>query len=906
MPATTARRRAVSRRFPDATYRLQFNAQFTFQDALQITSYLQELGISDCYASPLLKAAPDSTHGYDVCGFDQINPALGTEKDFETWSSRLRKSGLGLILDIVPNHMAANCSNRLLQDVLAHGPDSRFANWFDIDWERTGDGPGKIVLPVLEDHYGIVLEAGKLHLAHEADTFALRYGEYQFPLSPASLEQLRSKSGNGLDKLNGRPGDPHSFDLLEQLLRTQHYRLAYWRVGLEELNYRRFFDVTGLVGLRVELREVFEAAHALVFKWLHQGIVSGLRVDHPDGLWDPKQYFERLRHVGNSSKAEHQPPYVVAEKILTGDERLPADWPIDGTTGYDFLNRVNGVFVDANNRDAFDALYREFTGCAADFSAVARSCKQLVLRMLFQSELTALAHRLKRLSERTRHGADFTLSQLRTALSEVLVAFPVYRSYITEQTGPNLDEGNYSPNNHDRDCIEQAMRLAREANPTLDHRVFDWLERVLRLGSLEGSAAELEHERIDFVMRFQQLTAPLMAKGVEDTAFYNFNRLVSLNEVGGKPGRFGVSVESFHEYNLFQAKEWPHSLLATATHDTKRGEDVRARLNVLSEMPQEWAEAVRRWHNANAGLLGGVAGEPAPAPNDEYLLYQTLVGAWSRGTESAEGLKEFSQRVGAFMLKAVREAKTYTSWLDPNSAYEEAVGRFVSGILSKTNPNPFLNDFEAFQRRVAFFGQFNSLSQTLLKLTSPGVPDIYQGTELWDFSLVDPDNRRPVDFELRRHLLAGLAEEFGAAQGNLEPLLERLLRESDTGEIKLFLLWRALKFRAMHRDLFAEGGYRPLEVSGTRRQHVCALSRTRGSHEVLVVVPRLVFGLTSGVEHPPMAEVWEDTDVHVVQDSAGSTYRNILTERFVQAEGETIPLKQVLEQFPVALLEKLT
>ena len=906
MPATTARRRAVHRRFPEATYRLQFNARFTFQDAVKIAPYLQELGISDCYASPLLKAAPDSTHGYDVCGFDQINPVLGTEKDFERWSSRLRKLGLGLTLDIVPNHMAANCFNRLLQDVLARGPDSPFAFWFDFDWDKMKcHGRGKILLPILEDHYGKVLESGKLQIIREGGTFLLRYGENRFPLSPASLERFRYQLEEGLASLNGQSTDPNSFDSLDELIRSQHYRLAHWRTGLEELNYRRFFDVTSLVGLRVELPEVFEAAHALVFEWVRDGRICGLRVDHPDGLWDPAQYFERLQQTFSRPDAKYGSLYVVAEKILTGEEQLPGDWQVDGTTGYDFLNQVTGLFVDSAKREAFNAIYQEFTGCSVDFSAVARSSKHLVLRTLFQSELDALTHRLKRFSQNTRHGADFTLSQLRTALSEVLVDFPVYRTYITKRTGPNLEEPDGHRNDQARNWIEKAMLMARDGNPTLDQQVFDWLEKVLCLTPLDAPAPELEHERLEFVMRFQQLTAPLMAKGVEDTAFYNFNRLISLNEVGGDPGRFGVSVEAFHQYHLSRTAHWPNSLLATATHDTKRGEDVRARLNVLSEMPDEWAEAVRRWHNANAGLLGGVAGEPAPAPNDEYLLYQTLVGTWSSQGDSAEELNEFSKRIGAFMLKAIREAKAHTSWLDPNSAYEKAVTRFVQAVLSKSCPNPFLADFQEFQRRVAFFGRFNSLSQTLLKLTSPGVPDIYQGTELWDFSLVDPDNRRPVDFELRRDLLEGLREEFMAAKGNLGQLLERLLKECTTGEIKLFLLWRALKFRSMHHDLFAEGDYHPLEASGAKGQHVCAFSRTRAGKEIIVVVPRLVCGLTSAVENPPMGDVWEDTKLSVLNEPLGTTFRNVLTERFLQLDGDTIQLKRVLQEFPVALLEKL-
>jgi (1->4)-alpha-D-glucan 1-alpha-D-glucosylmutase len=678
-------------------------------------------------------------------------------------------------------------------------------------------------------------------------------------------------------------------------------------VGLEELNYRRFFDVTSLVALRMELPEVFDAAHALILKWLRNGKISGLRVDHPDGLWDPEQYFQRLRHALDG--AGNSQPHILAEKILTGDEQLPENWPIDGTTGYDFLNKVNGLFVDAANAGAFDAFYTEFTGCAADFGAVVNSSKRSVLFGLFQSELDALAVRLKRLAADTAHGADFTLSQLKAALAEVLISFPVYRTYITARNARGIETGKAtryasSLRPAEQKWIGDAVGAARAANPSLDGRLFNWLETVLQLEPLDSSEPHNEQERLEFVMRFQQLTGPLMAKGLEDTTFYRFNRLISLNEVGGDPGRFGVSVDAFHAYNLSQAAHWPHSLLATATHDTKRGEDVRARLNLLSEMPGEWAEAVRRWHNLNAGQRTLIAGEPAPHPNDEYLLYQTLAGAWVPEAESTEGSKDFLERVRAFMLKAAREAKTHTSWLDPNQAYEDAVSRFVTNILSKPG-SPFLADFQQFQRRLAFFGQFNSLSQTLLKLTSPGVPDIYQGTELWDFSLVDPDNRRPVDFSLRRRILTGLAHEVKAAKGNLAPVLERLLRDSSTGEIKLFLIWRALKFRAEHREIFEQGRYIPLGASGARREHVCAFTRAWGNQQVLVVAPRLVPGLTDGVERPPLAEIWQDTSLDIPQQPAGNCYRNVLTEQVLQPQATKLRLQDLLQDFPVGLFERV-
>lgn len=905
--------RSSARRFPSATYRLQFNRQFTFRQALTVSEYLSELGISDCYASPLLEASPQSTHGYDVCGFEHLSTQLGNENDFEAWSRRLKQLGMGLVLDIVPNHMAASFSNSLWRDVLAQGLTSPFARWFDIDWQRAdkNDRP-KILLPVLEAHYGKVLEAGKLKIIQEEGTFVLSYGENRFPLSPDSLLKFGSQLKGDLDRFNGRVGEPSSFDSLDELIQSQHYRLAYWRAGLEELNYRRFFDVTGLIGLRVELPEVFHAAHAGIFRWAWEGRLSGLRVDHPDGLWDPKDYFRQLRQglrrAGKGKKQGQAELYMVAEKILTGDEPLPEDWPVDGTTGYDFLNQVNGLFVNGRNGHVFDMLYSQFTGCSHNFSAVVLSSKRLVLEALFQSELNALARRLERLAAQTRDGVDFTMTQLRAALSEILVALPVYRTYITAETAQEDSSGLHGMplRSEEEAWLDEAVRAAEKINPTLDKGVFDWLQSVLLLKPLRSFRARAEELRREFVMRFQQLTGPLMAKGLEDTAFYRFNRLVSLNEVGGAPERFGMTAESFHQHNLLRARRWPHSMLATATHDTKRGEDLRARLNVLSEMPEEWREAVRRWHELNADKRTLVAGEPAPHPNDEYLLYQTLVGAWVPEAETSEGLKAFAERITAFMSKAVKEAKVHTSWLESNGAYEGAVRDFVSGILSQEHSDEFLRDLRGFHRRIAFFGQFNSFSQTLVKLTAPGVPDIYQGTELWDYNLVDPDNRRPVDFEERQNLLAGLKEKVASSENDLVPLLEQLLADSATGEIKLYVLWRVLNFRRAHRDLFDEGDYRPLKIIGDKREHVCGFARRRGEQELLTVVPRLVLGLTGGVERSPMGDVWQDTVLEVPTESRDAAYRNVFTGKVVKAKEGSLSLRDVLRHFPVALMEKLT
>ena len=758
----------AAKRVPSATYRLQFNRDFTFAQAEEILDYLQELGISDCYASPLFRAGAESTHGYDICCFSEVNPNLGGVDRFKQFSAAARKRGLGMLLDMVPNHMGSALTNQWWVDVLKHGPGSKYAHFFDIDWDPPTPGlRNKVLLPVLEDHYWKVLEQGKLRVAEEDGEFVIAYHDHRFPITPESKSSLKH---------------------LHQLLQEQNYRLGYWRVGSHEINYRRFFDVTELVSLRMEREEVFEATHKLLFELVEEGLVTGLRIDHPDGLWDPKQYFERLQKRGRI--------YVVAEKILTGDEPLPGDWPVDGTTGYDFLNRLNGIFVDQRNEGAMTKLYHDVTGCTEPFEDIVYASKKKVLATSFQSEVNALAHRLKALPQ----WQDYTLADLRAEITEMAARFPVYRSYATEATGPAADY-----------VIDSRTITDRQ-----------------------------------WIMKFQQLTGPVMAKGLEDTAFYNYNRLLSLNEVGGSPEKFGVSLDEFHRYNTEKQKRWPHALLATATHDTKRGEDLRARLNVLSEMPGEWREVVSKW----------IKPLQAPTPNDQYLLYQTLVGAW---TGEREG---FTERICAFMTKAMREAKANTTWTAPNADYESATLEYVKRLLAPGNS--WWKEFEAFQSRVAFFGRYNSLSQLLLKMTSPGVPDFYQGTEFWDFNLVDPDNRRPVDYKVRRELLKKV--KSGAPE-----------------ESKLYVIWRTLQVR----ESFKDADYTPIAAT---TEHVCAFARGK----IIVVAPRLIYHLCSGKLIPPTANVWKDATLQT--EIKGLT--NVFT-------GETINsnrLADILKTFPIALL----
>ena len=898
---------AAARRIPCATYRLQFNKQFTFKNAATLAEYLHDLGISDCYASPLFQAGPQSTHGYDVCSLDELNVNLGNVSDFDCFATRLQECGLGLLLDIVPNHMGAHLCNRLWRDVLQRGPTSPFAQWFDIDWNSPIPGlRGKVLLPILEDHYSSVLEAGKLKLAFDQGKFVVVYQENKLPLAPNSLSYLLKESseterivGEFLRYMNGTPGVANSFDRLHSLLQQQHYRLAFWRTAIEEINYRRFFDVTDLVSLRMELPEVFRAAHQLVFRLIRKGKVTGVRIDHPDGLWNPKQYLDRLqRACADLAEETRLSPYIVVEKILTGNEDLPRDWPIDGTTGYDFLNRVNGLFVDGANYAAMTKIYQEFASDIPDFKSLVHACKRKVLHGSFVSELNALALRLKTIASTTRQGFDLTALQLGEALAEFLVAFPIYRTYLTEQTV----ELSLS----DRQSITHALLLARQHCPHLDPKVFDFLGDLFLL-KLPANELEPTHAR-EFVMRLQQLTGPLMAKGLEDTAFYNFNRLISLNEVGGDPDAFGTAPESFHAYNLAKSEHWPHALLATATHDTKRGEDARARINVLSEMPNEWRQSALRWHELNAEKKSSHNSHPVPDANDEYLLYQTLVGAWSAEAETATGLKLFRQRIVAYMLKAIREAKVHTSWANPAPEYERGTTGFVEKLLATGSSNPFLDDFKQFQRRLAFFGRFNSLSQLLIKLTAPGVPDLYQGTELWDFSLVDPDNRRPVDFDLRRQMLLEMQDRAASPSSDISAYCCSLLENAHTGEIKLYSIWRSMQLRRRSPRLFEEGAYVPLAPVGPKAKHAFAFARTLDGQTAITIVPRLVLGLTQGDQIAPLGrKLWQDTLLEVpasCRPSSGQC-RNVFTGELISltASAAGLHIGDALALFPIALLE---
>ena len=872
---------------PESTYRLQFHAGFTFRDAAAIVPYLHDLGVTHLYASPYLKARPGSTHGYDVIDHSSLNPELGGEADYDAWVESMRGRGMGHVLDTVPNHMGvATNDNAWWNDVLEYGPRSKYARHFDVAWDASPrpEARGKVLLPVLGAPYGEVLEKGELKLGREGRRWYVGYYERRFPIDPATAPP--EASDETVRRYNGSP------DLLDELLRRQNYRLCYWRVASDEINYRRFFDINDLAALGMEREEVFHAAHDFVFGLLKAGKLSGLRVDHPDGLYDPKAYFERLQRkyarevLGDETRAAERPLYVVAEKILAVDEPLPQEWACHGTSGYDFINMANGLFVDGSNADAFTRLYDEWTGERNDFDDLVYRKKKLILEISLASELHMLTRQLDRLAQLNRRTQDFTFNGLLHALREVIACFPVYRSYVTAEGVHDADVRS----------TELAVERAIARNPKTDPSASRFVADTVLLRGPLGSREDVVH----FAGKFQQVTAPTTAKGIEDTAFYLYNRLISLNEVGGEPAHFGVPPEELHRYFADRQKLWPYAMSALSTHDTKRSEDVRARINVLSEMPAEWGEYVRRWHEINAPHHATVAGQPAPGPNEEYLIYQTLLGAWPIGPVD----ETFVARVQAYLEKATREAKVFTSWTNPNAEYESAVKDFLARIVDGRSGAEFLRDFVPFQARLSHWGMLNSLSQVLLKLTAPGVPDTYQGTELWDLSLVDPDNRRPVDYGKRVEMLGELRSRAEKPGGDLASLARELLAAKEDGRVKLYVTWRGLTCRRERAGLFSAGEYLPAEIRGQRRDHVFAFARRDGGRLAVVAVPRLLTRLAGDGALPVGESVWRDTQLRIPGVAGGRSLRNLFTGETMSVDRMNGALRagDVFATFPVALL----
>ena len=960
-------RHSIETLIPRATYRLQFHNHFKFDDAIAILPYLARLGVSHVYCSPIQRARPGSLHGYDVVAHDEINPELGGLEGFERFSAALRAQGMGQLLDLVPNHMGVlGADNAWWNDVLENGPASLYAQHFDIDWQPLNvELHGKVLVPVLGDHYGDVLERGELVLAFDAGqgSLGLAYHEHHFPLAPESyprvLQRAESRIGDpdlqaAIASISAAFGhlparetpEPQAVaerardkdllkarlarlvsrqlsvaqaiaaavadfnsqgerDVLHDLLEMQAYRLAYWRVAADEINYRRFFDINELAALRVEREPVFEATHRMALDLAAAGVVDGLRIDHPDGLYNPAEYFERLqkgyaRRAGlvlPGPDAEGRPPrplYVVAEKIAASHEEVPIEWHVHGTTGYRFATVVNGVLVDTQAEERFSRIWRSFSGVLESFEELGYQGKRAIMRSGLASELTVLSTELLRIARADRRTRDYTLNTLRRALTEVAACLAVYRSYIIE-----------GPSEQDRHYIDQAVDLARGRSLDADETVFDFVRGVL-LGESAGTApAALQARVLRFAIRFQQFSAPVTAKGVEDTAFYGYFPLSSLNEVGGEPAHFGLTVAAFHAASADRALRWPHTMLATSTHDNKRSEDVRNRINVLSEMPATWRLALRRWRSMNATAPAG------PSAADQYLLYQTLLGTLPAAGLQPVTRRAYVERIERYALKAARESKAHTSWVNPNPSYEDALTGFIRDILSQVEGNAFLDDLQAFSTTLAWFGALNSVSMILIKYGSAGVPDLYQGNELMDLSLVDPDNRRPVDYDVRAKWLDRL--ESITSMPDMATAVGALASAPHEGGAKLWATWRLLTLRQAHPMLFRNGTYTPLVSFGNRAQHLVAFKRVHDEQTMVVIAGRLFVGLATDSESRaaeaaanhwlPLGEAtWGDTRVEMPGWADGSRFQNVLSEEVLVVKNGALYLSEAFGHFPGAVL----
>ena len=929
------------------------NREFTFRHAREIVPYLRELGVSDVYASPYFQARPESLHGYDITDHNKLNEAIGSRADYDRWIAELHAHGMGQVLDFVPNHMGIGESlNIWWMDVLENGPSSPYAKYFDIDWRPLKpELHDKVLLPILGDQYGRVLERGELKVHFESGAFYLTYYDHRFPIAPGTyrylldralefladhkdkgfyaelqsirtaLEYLPRRTENDPEKIaerarekeiikrrlerrceeapevlkaiqcaveetNGRPGDARSFDRLDELLNAQAYRLAFWRVAAEEINYRRFFDVNDLAAIRQEEPEVFEATHALVIDLVRSGAVNGLRIDHPDGLYLPRAYFEKLQKrcadaIG-AAVPDGRALYMLVEKILTGDELLRSDWPVHGTTGYDFASDVSQLLVDNAAETAITNAFRKFVGHSMHYGHLLYAKKRLVMRLALANDVNVLGNMVDRLSEQNRWFRDFTLQALVLAVRETIACFPVYRTYV-EPDRPVSDE--------DRQIVERAVVAAKRRNPGMEASVFNFLRDVLVLRFPENVEDNERDEQTNFVLKFQQVTAPVMAKGVEDTVFYIYNRLTALNEVGAEPQQFGITIDRFHQRNLQRQTKWPQTLLATSTHDTKRGEDTRARILAISELPELWRRSLPRWRTANRRWKKQVDDQLAPDANEEYLLYQTLLGTWpidNSGVAVGQADGDYVERIQAYMAKALNEAKLNTSWIQPNDEWLDATRNFVAKILEPGRKNKFLPSFLPFAEQLARIGAINSLSQTLLKLTSPGVPDIYQGNELWNLCLVDPDNRRPVDYKVRAEMLSCLSTKSA----------DELLRNWPDGRIKLFLIQRALRFRREHVDLFQQGDYLPLRISGDFANQCVAFARQLGRHTAIVIVPRL----SARIGFPPIGDRWKDTIIELPEGFPLERWRQVITGHEFWIKERRVRVADALSILPFALI----
>lgn len=968
-------------RAPRSTYRLQLHAGFNFSDAEAVLPYLRKLGIGDCYLSPIFEARPGSMHGYDITRHDRLNPELGGEEGFARFTAAREEAGMGLLLDIVPNHMGVGNDSVWWQDVLENGRTSEYAEYFDIDWDPLKeDMRGKLLLPILGDQYGKELESGRIQIAIENGVGKVKYYDHTMPLAPRSLplifpeEQMEELPENlremlrdlthhvppnytadtglaaqrraqleevqprirreladpanqaaiaaALKKVNGTVGDPYSFDQLHAVLEEQPYRLAFWRVSAEEINYRRFFDVNDLVGLRMENPVVFAATHCLIRRMLAEKQVTGLRIDHCDGMFNPRQYLIRLQLLYIASQCRGAKPvapvapngieseireslrgydwskvqgplYVVVEKILEPRETLPREWPVRGTSGYDFIHFANQIFIQRENRKRFTDLYNSVTGHTWDPEEVVYRSKLQVMQNALSSETYVLTNLLSQLGSADRRARDFTDNLLDSVIRETIACFPVYRTYID-------DRGQYTE--RDRAYIHQAITKAKYRNPDVDASAFDFLENILMLQGKSGN--EIDPRELYFALKFQQLSGPVMAKGVEDTAFYAYNRFISSNEVGSSIQAFGIPVEMFHASNKDRLENSPDAMLATSTHDTKRSEDVRNRLNVISELKLIWPAFVRRAQRLNARFKQTLEdGRVAPDANEEYLIYQTIAGAWPWKMESGEDRKQFIERLQQYMMKALSEAKVNLSWVNPNEKYVAAVHAFVERILTPDEDGTerkFVEALHLLLPALKLFGAVNSLAQVVLKVVSPGVPDFYQGCEMWDLSLVDPDNRRPVDYAIRTESLDALLHK-AEAEGELA-VCRDVMAAMEDGRVKLWTTHRALALRAEMPEVFRRGEYVPLAMAEDHEQHMVAFLRRQGEECVLAAVPRFACTLMRQRPEVPLGAAWGDTALFA-QECAGRRLRNVFTgEEMVVPEDGRIRMAELFGEFPVAMM----
>jgi (1->4)-alpha-D-glucan 1-alpha-D-glucosylmutase len=930
-------------RLPRATYRLQMRAEFDFAQLADLVGYLDDLGISDVYLSPIFRASPGSTHGYDICDHNEVNPELGGIDGLMKVSGPLAERGMGLLADFVPNHMGIEGPyNWRWIDVLENGHDSRFASFFDIQWNPPHTlWHDKILVPMLHDFYGRVLEAGEIQLRYLEGAFWVCYRTLRFPLRPESygailerlawfknpgtpvaqkLEQLslqfrslpHAAAGESLEAaqqrnrqrdalrhelvrliesenlgadleevlaaLNGHAGHPASFDNLHQILEEQNYRLAFWKSGTHEINYRRFFAIDTLVGVHMEQADVFDDTHRLLRYLLEKGVVTGVRIDHIDGLWDPAQYLQRLSSIGTR---ENEPAYVLVEKILTEGEQLPADWAVHGTAGYEFAGALVDLFIDSGAEAAFTRLYRDFSGQALDPHEQACQIKLFVMEDMFPNAIESLALDLALQVKSDRRWRDWTLNDLRLAISRTIACLSVYRTY--RRAGHKMSLADIG-------VVERAVSATLRRNHSSDPTPFLFLQQLWTGGYPDATAEqpELEAWADGWVSKLQQYTGAIMAKSIEDTFFYRYVRFFGANEVGHHPADFGRPVSVFHEANQRRLAQWPGSMLSTSTHDTKVSEDVRARLLALSELPGRWEQALKNWSAANRGFKTEVDGVPAPDANEEYLLYQILLGAWPFREEEVDDV--FRDRIKNYMRKALSESKANTSWSAPNEPWLQACDDFIGALLDREKAAGFWESFRPFAAEIAWRGMNLSLVQVALKATAPGVPDFYQGTELWDLSLVDPDNRRPVDYARRRELLATLEKST----------LDELLESWTDGRIKQHLIRSILRHRREQPALFSRGAYTPIAVAGEQASRIVAFLRQDGPEQLLVVALRHL----GPEETRDIRRICGDAVLEM--PATPTTWDDLFSPRQVAGRATRLPVAMLLEKLPVGVFRAAT